>query len=163
MIEEQLASQEEDVVKLFTNLKAEEKTTQEEILQTAQEIKNWHDRIQKANNAGRKDLADAAQSRVNTLLRQGNQLWGKMQGFPARKQQAKDLLQTIKVKRQEVRTKAAEIAAKQTSNKTPSGWNQGYSPNNNFSGYDRSDPLEAKFREWEADEELQRMKKNLGK
>jgi uncharacterized protein (TIGR04376 family) len=127
-------------------------------------IKNWFDRVQKATAAGRSDLATAAQDRVNALLPQGNQLWGKMKGLKDRTLQAQSLLQTIKDRRTEVKAKAA--AAKidrdrvDSSNTSGSSWG---SVNNYTSASNFADPLDAKFRQWEADEELDQLKRNLGK
>ncbi len=165
VIEEQLAQQATDTYQLIADLQSQETRTEAEILHTAQEIKNWYDRVQKATAAGRADLADAAQARVNALLPQGNQLWGKMQGLKERKAKATELLQTIESRRTEVKAKAkakaAQVArnqAEQLNNTSSWGTVNNYTSSSNF-----ADPLDAKFREWEADEELQRLKRDLGK
>jgi uncharacterized protein (TIGR04376 family) len=163
VIEEQLAQQSTDTYQLITDLQSQETRTESEILHTAQEIKNWYDRVQKATAAGRADLADAAQSRVNALLPQGNQLWGKMQGLKERKAKATELLQTIESRRTEVKakSKAAQVARDRDEQlNSTSSWGvvNNYTSNSNF-----ADPLDAKFRQWEADEELQRLKRDLGK
>jgi uncharacterized protein (TIGR04376 family) len=165
VIGEQLAQQETDTAQLIIDLQSQEKQTEQEILNTAQEIKNWYDRVQKATAAGRADLATAAQERVNALLPQGNQLWGKMQGLKERTAKAQELLQTIKTRRTEVKAKAAKAvrdrAATSASNSTNnSSWG---SVNNYTSASNFADPLEAQFRRWEADEELEHLKRNLGK
>ena len=163
VIEEQLAQQEKDTYQLIIDLQAQETRTETEILNTAQEIKNWFDRVQKANAANRTDLATAAQERVNALLPQGNQLWGKMQGLKERKAKATELLQTIKSRRTEVKAKAkaAQVARQQAETiDSTSSWGSvnSYTSNSNF-----ADPLDAQFRRWEADEELERLKRDLGK
>lgn len=163
VIEEQLTQQATDTYQLIADLQSQETRTEAEILHTAQEIKSWYDRVQKATAAGRADLADAAQARVNALLPQGNQLWGKMQGLKERKAKATELLQTIESRRTEVKAKAkaAQVArnqAEQFNNTSSWGTVNNYTSNSNF-----ADPLDAKFREWEADEELQRLKRDLGK
>jgi uncharacterized protein (TIGR04376 family) len=154
-----------DTVQLIIDLQAQEKQTEQEILNTAQEIKNWYDRVQKATAAGRADLATAAQERVNALLPQGNQLWGKMQGLKERTAKAQELLQTIKTRRTEVKAKAAQAvrdraATSASANTNNSSWG---SVNNYTSTSNFADPLEAQFRRWEADEELEHLKRNLGK
>jgi uncharacterized protein (TIGR04376 family) len=164
VIEEQLAQQETDSFQLIVDLQTQEKQVEQEILNTAQDIKNWYDRVQKATAAGRSDLATAAQERVNALLPQGNQLWGKMQGLKDRKAKATELLQTIKIRRTEVKAKsiaaqAARTQAAATSSST-SSWG---SANNYTSSNDSADPLDAQFRRWEADEELEHLKRNLSK
>jgi uncharacterized protein (TIGR04376 family) len=163
VIEEQLAQQEKDTYQLIVDLQSQETRTETEILNTAQEIKKWYDLVQKAAAAGRTDLSEPAQDRVNALLPQGNQLWGKMQGLKERKAKATELLQTIKSRRTEVKAKAAaaQVARKQAETiDSTSSWGSvnSYTSNSNF-----ADPLEAKFRQWEADEEIERMKRNLGK
>jgi len=163
VIEQQLAQQETDTVELIVSLQSQEKQIERAILNTAQEIKNWYDRVQKATAAGRSDLATAAQDRVNALLPQGNQLWGKMQGFKERKAKAQELLQTIKQRRTEVKVKSAAAQAARTQAETSSNtssWGSvdSYSSNSNF-----ADPLDAQFRRWEADEELENLKRNLSK
>ena len=160
---EQLREQEEDTLKLVADLQLQEKRSQEEILSTAQEIQRWHIRVQKAKAAGREDLAVAAQEREAALLREGNQRWGHMQGLKERINQSKELLQKIQVRRQEVQAKAT--AAQQARAKAQSqqrletdGWSKA------TSSYSSSfDDLEEKFRRWETQDELEQMKRNLGK
>ncbi|WP_310483971.1 TIGR04376 family protein [Chamaesiphon sp. VAR_48_metabat_403] len=165
VIGEQLAQQETDTMQLIVDLKAQEKLTEQEILNTAQEIKNWYDRVQRATAAGRTDLATPAQERVNALLPQGNQLWGKMKGLKERITQAQELLATIKTRRVEVKAKAATAQAQANRDRvaaqsSTSSWG---SANNYTSSRDLADPLEAQFRRWEEDEELENLKRNLGK
>ncbi len=163
VIEQQLAQQETDTVELIVNLQSQEKQIEREILNTAQEIKNWYDRVQKATAAGRSDLATAAQDRVNALLPQGNQLWGKMQGFKERKAKAQELLQTIKQRRTEVKAKSAAAQAARTQAETSSNTSSWGSVDSYSSNSDFADPLDAQFRRWEADEELENLKRNLSK
>lgn len=160
---EQLRQQEEDTLKLIADLQVQEKRSQEEILSTAQEIQRWHIRVQKAQNAGRQDLAAAAQQREAALLREGNQRWGHMQGLKERIDQSKELLRKIQVRRQEVQSKAAEAQTARAKAQTQqrletNGWSN---PSNSYSsGFD---DLEEKFRRWETEDELEQMKRNLGK
>jgi uncharacterized protein (TIGR04376 family) len=163
VIEQQLAEQESDTFQLIMDLQIQEKKVEQEILSTAQEIKSWFDRVQKATAKGRADLALAAQERVNALLPQGNQLWGKMKGLKERKAKATELLQTIKSRRIEVKTKSAAAQAARTqaaTENTTSSWGSvnNYTQDSNF-----TDPLDAQFRRWEADEELESLKRNLSK
>ncbi len=163
-LEEQLREQEQDTLKLIADLQLKEKGIQEQILSTAQDIQRWHDRINKAKAANRQDLAQAAQEREAALLRQGNQLWGQMQGVKARIEKAKELLPLIQQRRQEVRAKAAQAAAAKASAPKAeqrwqtAGWNQSYNSIN--SG---SDPLEESFKRWEADDELEQLKRKMGR
>ena len=159
---EQLREQEEDTLRLIADLQLQEKRSQDEILSTAQEIQRWHIRVEKAKTAGRLDLAQAAQEREAALLREGNQRWGQMQGLKERITQAKELLRRIQLRRQEVQAKAAESQASRTNYKAQQrletdGWNQ----TRDFSG--GPDALEAAFRRWETQDELDQLKRNMGR
>ncbi|MBW4633936.1 MAG: TIGR04376 family protein [Iphinoe sp. HA4291-MV1] len=160
---EQLREQEEDTLKLIADLQLQEKRSQEQILSTAQEIQKWHIRVEKAKASNREDLAAAAGQREAALLREGNQLWGQMQGVKERITQAKELLRKIQQRRQEVQTKAAQAQtaraqAQAQQRLETSGWWDAASSYS--SGYD---DLEEKFRRWETQEELEQMKRNMGK
>ena len=170
-LEEQLREQEEDTLRLIADLQRQEKKLQEEILATAQDIQRWHSRLAKAKAANRVDLAQAAQEREATLLRQGNQRWGQMQGCKERISKSKELYRQIQVRRQEVRTKAVQAAqaatATQTANQTNQndrGWDtKGWNQSGNYSSGGQSDPLEEKFKRWETDEEIEQLKRNMGR
>lgn len=164
-LEEQLREQEEDTLRLIADLQLQEKRSQDDILAIAQDIQRWHERVEKAKSHGRQDLAQSAQEREAALLRQGNQSWGQMEGIKQRITQAQGLLRQIQTRRQEVRAKAKEVEAARASAQAQaraetSGWSQSKSYNSYVSGVD---PLEEKFRRWEMDEELDRMKRNMGR
>ena len=162
---DKLESQEKDTLRLIASLQLQEKNLQDQILSLAQDIQTWHSRIKKAQAAGRLDLAQAAQEREASLLRQGNQLWGQMEGVKQNIVQSKELLVQIQQRRKEVKAKAAEAKSAQAktatkANSDTTGWNQGASYNN----YDRfNDPLEEVFQNWEIKDELEQMKRNLGR
>lgn len=166
-LEEQLREQENSTIRLMADLQRQEKKLQDSILSTAQEIQRWHVRIQKAKNAGRYDLVQPAEEREAALLRQGNQLWGQAQVLKERLKQTEELQRKIQVRRQEVKAKAAQVQAQtaQTAQAAQpeqrwqtTGWNLGGSTSQSGG----ADPLEEKFRRWELDEELDRMKRNMG-
>lgn len=162
---EQLQEQEQETKKLILNLELEEKRLQDEILAVAKDIQTWHARISKAEAAGRMDLAAAAKEREAALLRQGNQFWGQMQGTKTSLTQAKELLAQIQVRKQEVKTKADRVrsqqkTASQTNNSYTTGWDRGASYKNY---YGAGDPLEAQFQRLETDDELEQMKRNMGR
>jgi uncharacterized protein (TIGR04376 family) len=161
VLEEQLREQEEDTLKLILDLQRKEKQLQESILSTAQEIQVWHDRIGKAQLANREDLVRAAQEREASLLRQGNQFWGQMQGVKERIEKAKDLYRQIQVRRREVKAKSVEAEAARAQTKTQTSWDTGWNKNYNRSFSGGADPLDQEFRRWEADEELERLKRNM--
>ncbi len=159
---EQLKEQKDDILKLISQLKLEAEKLEKEILAVAKDIQTWHGRISKAQAAGRLDLAQAAQEREASLLRQGNLLWGQREGVNKRLQQAQQSLIQIEQREKEVTAKAAQVRAEKnysTKNKWDNiGWNEGV----NYRNYNRSaDPLEQKFKSWEVDEELEQMKRNI--
>ncbi|PSB08502.1 TIGR04376 family protein [Pleurocapsa sp. CCALA 161] len=160
-LEEQLREQEQDTTKLISRLQLEEKSLQDQILAIANDIQTWHGRIDKAEKANRQDLASAAREREAELLRQGNQIWGQMQGVKQRITQAKELLLQVKQKRQEVKQSTsaqANFTSTINSSSDTIGWDRGA----NSPQYHRSaDPLEAEFQKWEVDEELEQIKKNI--
>lgn len=162
-IEEQLREQEEDTLRLVADLQAKEKRLEAQILETAQEIQRWHIRIDKADAAGRNDLASAARDREAVLLRQGNQLWGQMQGVKTRIAASKELKQQIQQRRQEVHAKAAQINAERAQAASQawnvSGWDT--TPNYQFKS-NPADPLEQVFQNWETDSELEDLKRQMG-
>jgi uncharacterized protein (TIGR04376 family) len=161
-IEEQLREQERDTQQIITELQLKEKRLQEQILAIAQDIQTWHGRIKKAQASGREDLAKAAQEREAALLRQGNQLWGQMEGVKTSIGRARELLMQIQQKRQETQAKYQQVRDNRTntsySTDSSVGWDRGADRNSNYSR--ASDPLEAEFQKWELDEEIERMKNN---
>ncbi len=161
VLEEQLAEQQEDTLKLILELQRKEKQLQESILSTAQEIQLWHDRINKAKSANREDLVRAAQEREASLLREGNQFWGQMQGVKERIEKAKDLYRQIQVRHREVKAKAVEAEAARAQTKTQTSWDTGWNKGYNRSFNSGADPVDQEFRRWEADEELERLKRNI--
>ena len=159
---EQLREQEEDTLRLIADLQIQEKRSQDEILVKAQEIQRWHIRVEKAKTANRLDLAQAAQQREATLLREGNQRWGQMQGIKERVTQAKELLKRIQQRRQEVQTKVTEAQATRNTygasqRLETEGWNQTRTP------YGAPDDLDDAFLRWETQYELEQMKRNMGR
>ena len=160
-IEEQLREQEGDTNRLILDLQLKEKSLQDQILAIAKDIQTWHSRVSKAQAGNRQDLAQAAQEREAALLRQGNQLWGQMEGVKKRIVQAQELLEQIQQRRKQIQAQAKEASkVKNATNGYTVGWNQGF----NTSNYSRAaDPLDSKFQKWELDEEIERMKKNMGK
>ncbi|MEL6320691.1 MAG: TIGR04376 family protein [Cyanobacteria bacterium J06626_14] len=170
-LEEQLQEQEEETLRLITSFRLKEKQLKDQILETAQEVKRWHLRIQKAESAKRLDLAAPAREREAQLLRQGNQLWGQMTGIQDRIQKTIELQQQIQTRRKEVKAKIAAAEATRQANQaqkrtSPAGWDFSVSnPKTYDTGASRSnlDPLEESFQRWETEEELEQMKRDMGK
>lgn len=164
-LQEQLREQEQDTLRLITDSERQKQHLEQEILSVAEDIKTWHLRIDKAKAAGRLDLAQAAQEREAALLRQGNLLWGQMEGAKKRIVQSQELLRQIQQRRKEVEAKAAEVKASQAKAQSASSWDTiGWDRGSTYANYSRAtDPLESQFQRWELDEELERMKRNLGR
>ena len=154
-----------DTTKLIAETRADQQRLQQSILATAQEIKRWHERVDKARAANRPDLMRGAQQREADLLNQGNQLWGQMQGTKERLQNMEELLRRVQQRKREVRdrivemarTRQAETAASSTSGMDDSwsddkwsGWSQ---PSSNWND------LEKEFQRFETDLELEEMKR----
>jgi uncharacterized protein (TIGR04376 family) len=166
-LDDKLREQREEAIKLLADLRLREKQLQDEILETAQDVQKWHIRIEKAKNARRLDLVQPAEEREAALLRQGNQLWGQMEMVKQRIKQIIDLQHQIEQKRKEVQAKVAEVQASRAAASAQraeqqwqtSGWNQSY----NYGFRDLSDPLEQTFRQWEMDEELEDLKRRMGR
>ena len=157
-LEEQLREQEKDAIRFILSLQKQEKKLENEILAIAQDIKTWHQRIDKAKAANRQDLAEAAQEKEASLLRLGNQRWGQMKGVKEQIRQTKALVEQIRERQKEVTAKAQQVrATQQTNSRVTNSWNtdEVYT-----SSYDRAtlDPLEEKFRNWEVEQELKQMK-----
>lgn len=163
MLLEQLREQEEDTLKLIADLQVQEKRSQDDILTTAQEIQLWHIRIQKAKAAGRDDLVQPAQAREDALLREGNQKWGQMQGLKERINQSQELLGKIQQRRQEVQAKATEAQKAREKSKTQQRLEKNTWQTSSSSYSSKFDDLEEQFRRLENQEELEQMKRNMGK
>jgi uncharacterized protein (TIGR04376 family) len=163
-LEEKLREQEQETRRLMADLRLKEQQLQDGILATAQEIQRWHIRIEKAKTAGRMDLAEPAQAHEAGLLREGNQKWGQMEILKQRLKQTEELQQQIQTRRQEVQTKLTEAqaarAAQTETRWAVNGWNQ---DQNATYMHSSADPLEQEFKRWEAQEELEQMKRKMGK
>lgn len=177
LLEDKLQEQEAEIVKLIVNSEIEEKKLQDQILAIAEEIRTWHERVTKAESYGRTDLANAARDREAALLRQGNQVWAQMELVKKRLADSRILQKQIQERRVAVKAKIAEAAkAAQEKAKTQST-STGNSTNSNpytvnwdnlssrsgAAGYGEYDDLDAKFRELEAQEELDALKRKMGR
>ncbi|MBL1173744.1 TIGR04376 family protein [Pantanalinema sp. GBBB05] len=164
VLEEKLREQEEETLKLMTDLRMQEKRMQDEIMALAREIQLWHLRIEKAQAAGRLDLAEPAQQHEATLLRQGNQLWGQMEVLKERIKQTHVLQQQIEQRRKEVQAKVAESQAARVNAKPGSKWDSTtWTTSTSDRSFRNVDSLEQQFRRWEAEEELEQLKRDMGR
>ncbi len=162
-IEEQLREQEQGAQRLNRDLEAQRSQLEQQIMDVAKDIQHWHQRAKQAEAGGRADLAAAARGREGLLLRQGNQLWGKMEGARKRLEQSQVLLRQVQQKREEVKAKMAELKAadsRKTVDDYASSWDQSVG-DREFSA--ATDPLEAQFQRWEMDEQIRQMKNKMGR
>lgn len=169
-LEDQLRGQEEDAIRLLADLKRRERALENNILETAKNIQQWHGRIQKAQAANRQDLVGPAQEREAALLREGNHLWGQMKSVKDRIVQTHELRDRVKTKRQEVKNKIAQAAAQATTQSAAQSAAQSTSTDWGTTGWNKTtysnskavDPLDESFRRWEAEQELDELKRNMG-
>jgi uncharacterized protein (TIGR04376 family) len=162
VLEEKLRDQEEETLKLMTDLKVKEKALQDEILAIAQDIQLWHARVEKAKAKGRIDLAEPAEAREADLLRQGNQKWGQLEMLKDRFQQTQELQKKVEQRRKEVQRKVTEAQVNRAGSQArSSNWSQ--NPTSYIPNSSGKDPLDQQFSRWEAEEELEQLKRNMGK
>jgi uncharacterized protein (TIGR04376 family) len=159
-LDEQLQEQQVNAQRSLTQLQTQETQIQSQILATAREVELWHHRVRKAEAAGRMDLAGPARDREGALFRQGNQLWGQMQGIQAQIQtlqatlkQLNDRRAEVKQKIQSLRQQQAQQSAAGSSSSNP--WTAAPPPPK------AADPLEAVFQQWETDLELEDLKRQM--
>jgi uncharacterized protein (TIGR04376 family) len=157
---EQLREQERDTARLITALESERQRLEQQILAAAQDIQTWHGRIDKARAAGREDLVKAASEREAGLFRQGNQLWGRMEGVKKRLDSARELLGQIQQRRQEVQVKAEQARKNATEDWETTFWDR---PQEAPTGRSTPDDLDLEFKRWEMEEELKQLKRDMGK
>jgi uncharacterized protein (TIGR04376 family) len=163
-LEDQLRGQEQDAIHLLGDLKRREKQLEDSILATAQEIQRWHDRMQRAQTANRLDLMKAAQEREASLLRQGNQYWGQLKGVKEQIDQTRTLQQEIHDRRRELKAKIAATQAQRTAQRTTTSWDTGWAkPPFEDLGRTPLDPVEESFQRWETEQELEDLKRQMGR
>ncbi|WP_008314094.1 TIGR04376 family protein [Leptolyngbya sp. PCC 6406] len=169
-LEEQLRGQEQDAIALLGDLKRRQKQLEDSILDTAQEVQRWHQRVRKAQSANRLDLVQSAQEREAALLRQGNHFWGQMKGIQDQVEKTRTLQQQIHTKRRELKAKIVQAEADRATQKAQqtspaaepwgtAGWNE--SPYRSSQSF--GDPLEETFQRWETEAELEDLKRQMGR
>jgi uncharacterized protein (TIGR04376 family) len=165
LLDEELRQEEANARRTLADLQGQQQRLEAEIMATAQEIKRWYERTGKAKAAGRDDLAQGAQARQDTLLQQGNQQWEQRQLVRTQLQKTQTLLQQLLTRRQEVQQKVEQQRAQQ---QRQSG--QSYTQRSSQTATSpkatgskpTEDDLEAKFRRWELDAELEELKRSMG-
>jgi uncharacterized protein (TIGR04376 family) len=159
ILEDKLREQEQETLTLVADLKRQEAQLQDEILAVAREIQLWHVRIDKAKAAGRQDLAQPAEAHEANLLRQGNQRWGQMEVLKERIRQAQELQLQIQARRKEVSQQVNQANRGRTPPQAAS-WTQTQIPQTSAS---QINDLNKQFQKWEAQEELDELKRSMGK
>jgi len=160
---EKLRQQEDEVVRLIADFRVQEKSLQDQILAIAEDIRIWHDRVLKAQKAGRQDLVSAAQEREGALLRQGNQVWAQMELIKKRLSQTVELQGQIKERIKEVNIKIDQVAKARPQSESEPKYSFNWENLNTPPSRDSDDPLEAQFRKWELDDELEQLKRKMGR
>ncbi len=155
VLAQKLEEQEEEAKRLLNRSRAEQKELDQKIMNIAQEIQTWHLRVEKAEAAGRFDLRDGALTREAELLREGNLLWGKREAIQAQIPQSEVLLSKIHARRQEVQEKLKKMKDQKQTTPPPPSWRTPprYEP----------DAIAAAFEQWETEEELEKLKREMGR
>jgi uncharacterized protein (TIGR04376 family) len=155
VLSQKLEEQQKEAQHLLQRSLTEQKELDQQIMQTAQEIKKWHLRVEKAAEAGRFDLRDGALVREAELLREGNLLWGKREAIQAQIPQSEELLRKIQVRRKEVQEKINQLKAQKKTTPPPQSWQAPprYEP----------DAIREAFERWETEEELEKLKREMGR
>ncbi len=165
ILDDQLREQESALQKTLLQMTAEQQQTQQSILKTAQEVQRWHERIEKAGQANRPDLAEAARDREAALLRQGNQQWAQMGLLKQNIQQTQKLTAQMNSRRQDLQVKIREAKTSAKGSPTPQSWQSSTTDQPWTSQYtpSGSDALDAQFKRWEMEEELEALKRKMGR
>ena len=165
ILDDQLREQESALQKTLLQMTTEQQQTQQSILKTAQEVQRWHERIEKAEQAKRPDLAEAAREREAALLRQGNQQWAQMGLLKQNIQQTQNLTAQVSSRRQDLKVKIREAKTAPKGSPTPESWQSSTTDQPWTSQYtpSGSDALDAQFKRWEMEEELEALKRKMGR
>ncbi|MEM1367023.1 MAG: TIGR04376 family protein [Cyanobacteria bacterium P01_H01_bin.15] len=142
VLAEQIQEHLTDTNTQIQGLQTEQTRLETEILQLAEDIKRWHQRVELARQAGEHDLAGRAQEREEQLLRNGSQLWGQMTGVKTRLAQSEMLREQLQAKLQEL---SQSVSRPEPSATSPPPL----------------DDLDETFEQWEMNQELERLKRNL--
>jgi hypothetical protein len=84
-----------------------------------------------------------------------------MEGVKESIGKARELLQQIQQKRQEIQAQYQQVRDNRSTTSDRTGYSVGWDRGANANNYNRAaDPLDAEFQKWELDEEIERMKGN---
>lgn len=161
-LDEQLQEQQLNVQRSLTQLQSQHTQIQNQIVDTAREVELWHHRVRKAEAAGRMDLATPARDREAALFRQGNQLWGQMQGIETQVKTLQDTLKHLNDRRVEVKQKIQALREQGVQQSTASSGQTVTNPWTTSPPPSKSvDPLEVVFQQWETNQELEDLKRQM--
>ncbi len=153
LLGQEIKQQKKDTLQLISNLESQQKNLESKIVSLGQEISGWHSRIEKAKQGQRFDLAQEAEKRQASLLKDGNLTWQKMEEVKQKNVQAKKLMVTLEEKQRELNLKMEQLKKETKTYSAPNKTaTNKYTPDND---------LEIKFQQWEVEQELQKMKENL--
>jgi uncharacterized protein (TIGR04376 family) len=161
-LDEQLQEQQNNTQRSLLSLQNQESQIQNQILETAREVERWHHRVGKAEAAGREDLAKPARDREAALFRQGNQLWGQMQGIQNQIRILHTTLKDLEEQRSQVKQRLKDLETARAS--APHSSNSANSSNAAWQSVPppkSADPLETVFQKWETDLELEALKQQM--
>ncbi len=163
-LDDKLQQQEIEIERLLAEFRTKEKQSQDRILELAEDIKRWHQRVQRATEAGRTDLAEQAREREAALLKEGNQVWAQMELAKERLAQTQKLQAQVKERRREVRRKIDALPRDkprpepQAATRKRFDWDTLRPPTSST-----DDELEREFQRWETEDELERLKRKMGR
>ena len=162
-LEKEVKQEIRDNESLVRKLEFEQKNLEKKVVSLGKEVSRWYDRIEKAKQGGRLDLASAAEEKLASLLQQGNSTWHKMQTVKEKLVETKKLLVNLYKKQKDIQLAKQEInEVKNNYKNTDNTYNyrqSNYSSSSNYSN-SKYDDLEAQFQKWEVEEELRNMKDN---
>ncbi|MDG2990680.1 TIGR04376 family protein [Candidatus Synechococcus calcipolaris G9] len=146
-----IQEQERHTLHLLQTLEQKCQTCEKDILGLVEDIRRWHDRVKKAEAAGRADLAKLAREKEEELRQRGQDLWGQRTQAQAQVEPTRLLLAKIRDRRKELETRIPQPQG------TPPP-KASYTPPKS----DRTDPIEAQFRNWELEAALKELKTSMG-
>lgn len=139
MEQDTLAEQETQTRQLLQELRGQTQTLEKKILETGEQIRLWHERLQLAERAGRPDLVEAARVKQGVLMAQGNQYWAELTVTKKRIQQLETLLTQIQAKRTQVKKQPARAS------------------------YNTPDAVDKEFKAMELELEFEKLKRDMGR
>lgn len=153
LLAQEIKQEKRDTLQLISQLEAQEKQVESQILATAEDIKKWADREEKARNLQRYDLAQEAAQVKNQLLEKGSYLWQEMTKLRDRIAENKRKLISLEDKEREVNLKLEELR-REKARESEGFYERKFEDKSYYE-------IEQKFRNWEIEMELEEMKKKM--